>query len=316
MRVGTRVKALEKDGDGCTRVAVLAPADGAADERLEFGMLVWSAGLQQTNFVRQLYSPQYEIRKSRTGRLLVDEHLRLQVNASDPDDDDVLDEAPEGDASEALLGGRVYAIGDCAVNDERPLPPTAQVAEQQADYLAASLNQGLLHGLDRADAVPLPQPVAPSSFPPIPPMFYKKSRGFQYINRGSMSSVGFGDGLVDMTKIDQPLPSGEPTAVRGPTITQPMSFRSLIVSDGSTSPRISCSRNCFSNMPRLRLFSHSTTSSVVHDCIFWSSSSVMGLVSRLGPASPISTGILTGGGLAQKCAQLIAPQLCERTQGV
>ena len=68
-----------------------------------------------------------------------------------------------------MLGGRVYALGDCAAHFGQPLPPTAQVAEQQADYLAACLNQGLLASLPSAHStVPLPEPVAPASFPPVP----------------------------------------------------------------------------------------------------------------------------------------------------
>ena len=59
---------------------MLAPVGGGADEQLRFGMLVWSAGLQQVNFVRNLYSAQYEIRKAQTGRLLVDDYLRVQAN--------------------------------------------------------------------------------------------------------------------------------------------------------------------------------------------------------------------------------------------
>jgi hypothetical protein len=69
-------------------------------------------------------------------------------NYDDYDGDVPSDEAAASGVSEseALLGGRVYAIGDCAVNEAAPLPPTAQVAEQQADYLAACFNQGLLRG--------------------------------------------------------------------------------------------------------------------------------------------------------------------------
>ena len=36
-------------------------------------------------------------------------------------------------------GGRVYAIGDCAVTPE-PLPPIASSAEQQGQYLADCFN--------------------------------------------------------------------------------------------------------------------------------------------------------------------------------
>lgn len=93
------------------------------------------------------------------------------------------------------------------------------MAEQQADYLAATLNQGLLGGLPPNAIVPLPAPVPPSSFPPIPAVFYSKSRGFQYVNRGSMSSAGLGDGLVDMTRVARPDTEGRPVAQRGPALT-------------------------------------------------------------------------------------------------
>lgn len=230
VRVGTAVKALEVDEQGCTNVAVLGPTgDGRSpkdEERMPFGMLVWSAGLQQVNFVQNLYSPSLEIRKDTTGRLLVDEHMRVLVTEETDDeapmDDD--DESESSSAASTLLGGRVYALGDCAADESAPLPPTAQVAEQQADYLAASLNQGLLRGVPANATVPLPTPVPPSSFPPIPAMFYSKSRGFQYINRGSMSSAGIGDGLVDMTRIARPGADGKPASVRGPTLTGAVAF--------------------------------------------------------------------------------------------
>ena len=67
-------------------------------------------------------------------------------------------------------------------------------------------------------------PVPPSSFPPIPSIFYSKSSGFQYVNRGSMSSAGIGDGLVDMTRIARPGKDGRPAGMRGPALTGPMAF--------------------------------------------------------------------------------------------
>ena len=35
----------------------------------------------------------------------------------------------------------VYALGDCGYIAERPLPCTAQAADQQAKYLARALNE-------------------------------------------------------------------------------------------------------------------------------------------------------------------------------
>lgn len=51
------------------------------------------------------------------GRLLIDMHCRLQGHCN------------------------VYAIGDCAICDENPLPPIAQAAQQQANYVAEMLNK-------------------------------------------------------------------------------------------------------------------------------------------------------------------------------
>ena len=55
-------------------------------------------------------------------------------------------------------------------------------------------------------------------------MFYAKSDGFQYVARGSMSSAGLGDGLVDMTRIARPGKDGKPATIRGPTLTGAMAF--------------------------------------------------------------------------------------------
>jgi len=239
VRIGTRVKALKKDGDGCTNMAILQ-AEGGPEETLRFGTLVWSAGLQQVKFVQNLNLRGLELLKGRTGRLSTDEYMRVLYEEEDDEDQP---EPPQDSDAEAhaqwlldqlpkpILGGRVYALGDCAEIMTQPLPPTAQVAEQQADYLANCLNQAPFVGLAAPDytglaPLPLPQPVPPSSFPPVPSIFYRKSAGFQYINRGSMSSLGMGGGLVDMTKLNVPASGGDgkPTEVRGPTVTGPLAF--------------------------------------------------------------------------------------------
>jgi NADH dehydrogenase/NADH:ubiquinone reductase (non-electrogenic) len=239
VRIGTRVKALKADDDGCTNMAVLQ-AEGGPEETLRFGTLVWSAGLQQVKFVQNLNLRGLELLKGRTGRLCTDEYMRVLYEEEDDEDQP---EPPEESDAEAhaqwlldqlpkpILGGRVYALGDCAEIMTQPLPPTAQVAEQQADYLANCLNQAPFVGLAAPDytglaPLPLPQPVPPSSFPPVPSVFYRKSPGFQYINRGSMSSLGMGGGLVDMTKLNVPAPGGDgkPSQVRGPAVTGLLAF--------------------------------------------------------------------------------------------
>lgn len=51
--------------------------------------------------------------------------------------------------------GRLFALGDCACNQGGPLPATAQVAAQQAEFLAHSFNVGN-HTIDFENGVQLP----------------------------------------------------------------------------------------------------------------------------------------------------------------
>eukprot|EP01090_Pellita_catalonica_P018821 TRINITY_DN619_c0_g1_i2.p1 TRINITY_DN619_c0_g1~~TRINITY_DN619_c0_g1_i2.p1 ORF type:complete len:440 (-),score=51.04 TRINITY_DN619_c0_g1_i2:459-1778(-) len=75
---------------------------------LRYGLCVWSTGTAPRKFVEEMNYPKEK------GRLIVDDHLRVT--------DDV------------------YAIGDCSFIKNRPLPGTAQVANQQAKYLVKLLN--------------------------------------------------------------------------------------------------------------------------------------------------------------------------------
>jgi NADH dehydrogenase FAD-containing subunit len=51
--------------------------------------------------------------------------------------------------------GKIFAIGDCACNQGGPLPATAQVAAQQGEFLAHTLNVGN-HTLDFVNGVQMP----------------------------------------------------------------------------------------------------------------------------------------------------------------
>jgi NADH dehydrogenase FAD-containing subunit len=51
--------------------------------------------------------------------------------------------------------GRLFALGDCACNQGGPLPATAQVASQQAEFLANSFNIGN-HTIEFENGVQLP----------------------------------------------------------------------------------------------------------------------------------------------------------------
>jgi NADH:quinone reductase (non-electrogenic) len=106
VRLGTAVTRVERD-------SVLL----ASGERLHTGMVVWSTGVAPTPLVRAFEGRFAE----QNGRLFVDAHLRVR-------DADTMRPLPD-----------VYALGDCAVIDGDPLPPTAQVAQQQGTYLSRQL---------------------------------------------------------------------------------------------------------------------------------------------------------------------------------
>ena len=111
--------------------------------------------------------------------------------------------------------GRVFAIGDCAVNPNENLPPTATVAEQQALYLTECFNKYYskfdVLNEKNDDDVPLPGDVLPALMPFAGLRFLDKilchaSPKFQYKNRGAMASMGFGGGVTDLKSTDLPSP--------------------------------------------------------------------------------------------------------------
>lgn len=72
----------------------------------------------------------------------------------------------------------VWALGDCCVNDDKPCPPTAQVAQQQAKYIARALNAG-----KERQTQTHTQP------------------SFEFFSLGAMSQLGLGRGVVDFTSV-------------------------------------------------------------------------------------------------------------------
>ena len=83
--------------------------------QVPYGLLVWSTGIGQSSFVRDL-----PFVKNQSHRLLVDEYLRVKGCAN------------------------IYAAGDCATVEQTDLPPTSQVAQQEGRYLARVLNNSAL----------------------------------------------------------------------------------------------------------------------------------------------------------------------------
>ena len=78
--------------------------------------VVWNAGLQPVKLMTEGLAP---LCKGAGGRIVVDDQLRVA--------------APES-------GGRVFAIGDCAIDPNKPCPPIAQAAKQQGRHLARAFN--------------------------------------------------------------------------------------------------------------------------------------------------------------------------------
>jgi len=84
---------------------------------LEFGTLVWSAGLAPQEFTTTLEESNFTLHP-RNKRIYVDEYLRVKGHE-----------------------GTIWAIGDAAVNESgTALPQLAQVARQEGMYLADVLN--------------------------------------------------------------------------------------------------------------------------------------------------------------------------------
>lgn len=117
VRLGTAVIGVEDFvGDGY----LFSPAKRALlsdGGTLEFGTMVWSAGLAPRNFTEGLDDSFFE-RHPRNKRLLVDEFLRVKGHE-----------------------GSIWAVGDAAINETGiPMPQLAQVARQQGMYLANVFN--------------------------------------------------------------------------------------------------------------------------------------------------------------------------------
>jgi NADH dehydrogenase FAD-containing subunit len=115
VRLGTAVVGVEPcETDGFRFPAKRALlSDGS---HLEFGTMVWSAGLAPRGFTEGL--DERIPRHPRTRRILVDDYLRVKG-----------------------FEGSIWAIGDAAVNETGlPIPQLAQVARQQGIYMAKVLN--------------------------------------------------------------------------------------------------------------------------------------------------------------------------------
>ncbi|KAI0199533.1 FAD/NAD(P)-binding domain-containing protein [Astrocystis sublimbata] len=119
------------------------------DEEVGAGIVVWSTGLMQNPLIRKLGEKAQAEGQARvaggtavqlhmdkkSGGIVTDSRLRattvLQTPAGHGDKQDASSVLPD-----------VFSIGDCAVVAGERYPATAQVASQQATYLAKRLNKG------------------------------------------------------------------------------------------------------------------------------------------------------------------------------
>jgi len=147
---------------------------------IPYGALVWSAGLAPIKFVENS-----KFVRAGQGRIVVDSYLRV----------------PEYD--------RIFAVGDCAVINNNPLPPTANVAEQQGAYLVECFNK-YYSKVDLNSKLTNPGPVHPYAMP-LPFLaflnnFFTATSEFRYIERGGMVSAGTGGGIADLSKSNLGVP--------------------------------------------------------------------------------------------------------------
>jgi len=122
--VNVRLNAMVKEVEPNT--VHLKQKDGSID-KMEFGILVWVAGVGMRPFTKALCE-KIAGQTDRRG-LLVDACLRVK----------------------GTRPGEVFAIGDCAVSGK---PPTAQVALQQGKYLGGMFRLGHQHSISDPEATP------------------------------------------------------------------------------------------------------------------------------------------------------------------
>ncbi|KAI1505401.1 pyridine nucleotide-disulfide oxidoreductase-domain-containing protein [Biscogniauxia marginata] len=145
----TRIRP-DEDCEGCLKLRIKE----YGDKELGAGIVVWSTGLMQNPLIQKL---EYKVLESlapsgealsgarmqlqkdpKSGGLITDSHLRVTM----------VPQGPQGSSSETAstastsLLPDVYGIGDCAVVSGQRFPATAQVASQEAVYLAKRFNKG------------------------------------------------------------------------------------------------------------------------------------------------------------------------------
>lgn len=148
---------------------------------IPFGLCIWSTGVGPTPFTKSL-----PFAMTSTGRISIDDFLRVLAHKkadatgtpieppSAPKPTLLTQDTKVTDVNLEVVPD-VFSMGDCAANGKGPLPPVAQVAEQQGKYLAKLLNAMAKN-----------------------PDYLKTAQPFKYVHLGSMASVGNWDALLQL----------------------------------------------------------------------------------------------------------------------
>ena len=161
VRLGVSVKAVvtetAKHAENARHTSPFAIAELSDGTALPFGCLVWSAGLAPVKLMTTLQGK--GLASHGSGRILVD-------------------------GKQQVLGheGVIWAVGDCAICPDHPLPPIAPAAQQQGQYVASILNGMPAQG------------------------------DFKLFMMGSMANLGIGQGLYETPE----LPGGNKVTISGP----------------------------------------------------------------------------------------------------
>lgn len=165
VRTGHSIRRIRPDPASPGGLALNVLQEDGAEHEVGAGMVVWSTGLMQNPLVEKLAGKslcdlsatsgssdaaptEYLLEKDpKTGGIITDDRLRARLVAaggSSGSGDPSTSTSTSTDPAAQRLDD-VFVIGDCAVVDGHPnLPKTAQVASQQAAYLARALNKGTL----------------------------------------------------------------------------------------------------------------------------------------------------------------------------
>lgn len=154
---------------------------------IPYGLAVWAAGNGPLPLTLQLIDalgePQATLQNDARGRIAIDPWLRVVGG-----------------------NGKILALGDCSCNTACQLPATAQVASQQAEYLASLFNKNYNMSPEMEGKIfppPSQDPEQTSSLSEKIADFacqgYGYARPFQFLNLGILAYTGGGSALAQLS---------------------------------------------------------------------------------------------------------------------